>query len=210
MCIRDRNYCTICGKELGMLSSTCVRCGETNQMVCSVCAKLFQSEDERKRIQLLEIMEKSKYLTDREGFKVYLKAKKEELAERNKKYVCCGQPMLFCGKHEFQKGSMDFFTGSLGNIVAGSMEMAVFQFEVCGQYKFYDPRVVERRQGQTVVCACGREYPRYMLRCPECGAENEDVLGVNGGEEGAPERLIQCPECGHKHNFYDLACPECG
>ena len=40
--------------------------------------------------------------------------------------------------------------------------------------------------------------------------KNEDVLGVNGGEEGAPERLIQCPECGHKHNFYDLACPECG
>ena len=137
----------------------------------------FRAKMSESGFQLLEIMEKSKYLADREGFKVYLKAQKEELAERNKKYVCCGQPMLFCGKHEFQKGSMDFFTGSLGNIMAGSMEMAVFQCEVCGQYKFYDPRVVERRQGQTVVCACGREYPRYMLRCPECGAEERRCVG---------------------------------
>ena len=195
----EKSCCTVCGKELGFLTSSYVRCGETNQMVCSDCEKLIQGADGPQMLSILEMMLKSEYLADREQFEAYLEYMKQQVAEMSQKYKCCGRPMQFCGVQEFQQGSTDFFTGNLGNMLAGSMEMAIFRCTVCGQYKFYDPQYVSLLSGENKTCPqCGKKFPGHLCQCPDCGKGDE------------PERTIQCPECGHTHTFYDLVCPECG
>lgn len=195
----DKSYCTICGRELGFWDSDCIRCGETTQMLCSVCMKLIQDADHIKMLSLLEQMKKSEHLSEPEKFGAYLEFRRNQTAEMSQKYSCCGQPMGFVGVQEFQQGSMSFLTGNLGNMLAGSMQLAIFRCAVCGQYRFYDPQYVSLLAGANKTCPqCGKTYSGHLQSCPDCGSEAE------------PQRSITCPQCGHIHNFYDLTCPECG
>lgn len=161
----DQQHCVICGKELGLFSASCIRCGQTNQPVCTVCEKLIQGADDHKRLSLLEVMEKSPHLVEPEKFREYLEQEREMLARRGRNYTCCGQPMSYRGELEFQLGSTDFLTGSLGNLLSGSLELSVFVCEHCGRYKFYDPARVPG------------------TRAYQIAAESREN---HGGEESAP------------------------
>ena len=59
--------------------------------------------------------------------------------------ICCVQPMRPVSVSEFLLGRQCFFTGDWSNIIAGAMELAVFQCEQCGQGKFMNPKFIDPR-----------------------------------------------------------------
>ena len=67
--------CALCGKKLGMMGARGRSFGETVQILCAVCDKLFEDADESKRLKLMELMEKSEHLKDREKFVAHLTAR---------------------------------------------------------------------------------------------------------------------------------------
>ena len=58
---------------------------------------------------------------------------------------CCGQPMTPLGVSEYQLGRTGWIMGDLPNLLAGSMELALFRCERCGQIKFMDPKIMKDR-----------------------------------------------------------------
>ena len=135
----DQQHCVTCGKKLSFFNTGCVRYGWTNQLVCTDCENKFRKADDGERMELLVRMGESPYLNEPEKFRAWLERERGVQEYRDKTYTCCGQPMSYQGEREFQLGSTDFLTGSLGNLVSGSLELSVFVCERCGQYKFYDP-----------------------------------------------------------------------
>ena len=176
--------CALCGKKLGMMGARGRSFGETVQILCAVCDKLFEDADESKRLKLMERMEKSEHLKDREKFVAALTATRAKIAEWNAKYVCCGRPMRYCGRWEFQLGSYTFLTGDLGNLLAGSREMSVFFCEDCGQYKFYAPKYVEKDGTASADSSDGTasagEGPAQLEEPERCEPEKEEPRGWFG------------------------------
>ena len=47
------------------------------------------------------------------------------------------------GVSTFQLGEHTFFLGDLDNLLSGSLELALFRCNCCGQIKFFDPACVK-------------------------------------------------------------------
>ncbi|MCI8423225.1 MAG: hypothetical protein HFF50_06815 [Lawsonibacter sp.] len=56
---------------------------------------------------------------------------------------CCGQPMTALGKSEFQLGRESFLFSGWSHLLSGSIELALFRCEHCGQIKFMDPAFLQ-------------------------------------------------------------------
>ena len=72
MAEKNTQHCALCGKELGALSVTTIRCGLINQMVCSSCEKRYTGAVLEEKVRLLEEMERTGYLTRPEEFRSFL------------------------------------------------------------------------------------------------------------------------------------------
>lgn len=74
-----------------------------------------------------------------------LEQEEVEAEKLNKLMSCCGQPMTPLGVSEYQLGRTGWIMGDLPNLLAGSMELALFRCERCGQIKFMDPKIMKDR-----------------------------------------------------------------
>ncbi len=91
---------------------------------------------------------------------------------RNINCLRCGVEMEFFKREKIQLGEYSFFTGDLGNAVAGSLDTAMYRCPVCRKIEFFEPE--EERgsviQVPTLTCsACGKVYEMHLRECPHCG-----------------------------------------
>ena len=140
--------CAFCGKKLGLFNDSLV-CGNISQPVCQDCRKKYQ--DAPQALRCRDLVEKGSPV-EPELVRAFLEREQKELDEINaeqerlgKLMSCCGQPMTPVSVSEFQLGCQGFFTGDWPNIIAGAMELAVFQCERCGQVKFMNPKFIDPR-----------------------------------------------------------------
>lgn len=141
--------CAFCGKKLGLFHNDTLVCGNISQPVCQDCWKKYQ--DVPQVLRCRDLLEKGSPI-EPELLRKFLERERKELDEieaelerLGKLMRCCGQPMTPVGVSEFQLGRQGFFTGDLPNIIAGAMELAVFQCEQCGQVKFMNPKFIDPR-----------------------------------------------------------------
>lgn len=154
---KEKPRCVLCGQETEFFRRASLPLYNTNQIVCSDCRQRYDSASGPERAKLKEQMLNSPYLWDRERIDSLLKWKQEEeerrlskekmnvlkAARREQATTCCGQKMTVLGVSQFQLGEYDFMLGHWSNLNAGSMEMSVYQCEMCGQLKFFKPLPAE-------------------------------------------------------------------
>ena len=156
-----KRNCVLCGKEVGMMSQCFIQLCGTSQSLCGDCTERCRQATQEEKIFLWEKMARSPYLIkrdevlknlpkEREAWQQALdqeRQKQERDQERKQRLSrnvrCCDQPMTSLGVSTFQLGEHTFLAGDLGNLLAGSMDLALFRCEVCGQIKFFDPNFVK-------------------------------------------------------------------
>ena len=154
---KEKPRCVICGQETEFFRRASLPLYNTNQIVCSDCRQLYDSASAQERAKLKEQMLNSPYLWDRERIESLLKWRQEEeerrlakekmnvlkAARREQATMCCDQKMTALGIFQFQLGEHSFLLGDWAHVMAGSLEMAVYQCEICGQFKFFKPLPAE-------------------------------------------------------------------
>ena len=133
MAEKNTQHCALCGKELGALSVTTIRCGLINQMVCSSCEKRYTGAVLEEKVRLLEEMERTGYLTRPEEFRSFLEQFRARVEKLRNTCTCCGQPMQYRTIMRMEYGSLDWLAGEYRAI-----DVAVFCCGVCGQVRMYD------------------------------------------------------------------------
>lgn len=141
--------CAFCGKELKLLGKNTLVCGDISQTVCKECWKKYW--DAPQAVRCRDLLEKGRP-AEPERIRAFLEHETQELDEYQseldrlgKLMNCCGQPMTPMCVSEFQLGHQGWFGGNMAHIVAGTMELAVFQCEQCGQVKFMNPKFIDPR-----------------------------------------------------------------
>lgn len=135
--------CVFCGVELTLLGKNVLECGGVTQPVCKACRKEYAAMSQIERCR--ELLRTGRAV-EAEKVRAFFEEKERETAKQREKMAamqCCGQPMTYLGVSEFQLGCQGWFLGNLPNLVAGSMGLAVFQCERCGQVKFMNPKFLE-------------------------------------------------------------------
>lgn len=87
----------------------------------------------------------------------------------------CHVPMESLGGQKIQLGKTGWLLGDLPNLLAGAMDVDIFQCPRCGKLEFFSA-------GETNAQYGGGQETRRI--CPECGAEHD------------ADRAC-CPICGH-------------
>ena len=62
-----------------------------------------------------------------------------------------------------------------------------------------------------ICSACGQTSPKWLGKCPACGAWNtlvEDVIDTSPAEKKAPKRVSVVPSDAHTDAYHDLEMPE--
>ncbi len=88
----------------------------------------------------------------------------------------CQVPMKFLKKEKLQLGQTGWFLGDLPNLLAGSLETAIYTCPKCGKIELYQAQLAENYGGS--------ELPQIV--CPECGTKHDFDYG-------------KCPFCGHEY-----------
>ena len=150
--------CVLCGEVVPFLRRTSLTVYRTGQLACSKCQKKYDNAPEEEREALAQRALHSPHLENRDialKNQAFLleeaqqrRAKEAERQailqhrkERQKSVLqCCDQSMTALGVSTFQLGQESFFLGDLSNLLAGSMDLAVFRCGCCGQIKLFDPR----------------------------------------------------------------------
>lgn len=154
---KERPRCVICGQETEFFRRATLPVYNTNQIVCTDCHQRYDSATQQEKADLKERILNSPYLWDRERIENLLKWKQEveehrqakekmtvlKAAHREQATVCCGQKMTCLGTSQFQLREHSILLGDLSPMMAGSLQMSVYQCEMCGQMKFFKPLPVE-------------------------------------------------------------------
>lgn len=150
---KEKPRCVICGQETEFFRRATLPFYNTNQIVCIACRQRYDSASSAEKAKLKEKVLNSPYLWDRERIENLMKWKREEeerrlakeqmsvlkAARREQATVCCGQKMTSLGTSQFQLGEHSILLGDLSHLMAGSLQMSVYQCEMCGQIKFFKP-----------------------------------------------------------------------
>lgn len=51
----------------------------------------------------------------------------------------CGSHMEYKATDQIQLGKTGFFMGTLSNLLAGAMDVAIYECPVCGKIEFFNP-----------------------------------------------------------------------
>lgn len=89
----------------------------------------------------------------------------------------CGKDMEFLGEEQIQLGQVGFMLGHLSNLLAGSLEVEVWECFNCGKIEFYRQGSTERwdeegHMPQVVCSKCGKKHDLDDPKCPYCGLKN--------------------------------------
>ena len=136
--------CVFCGKELKRFEKVELACAGVAQLACKDCWNKYKDVP---KIGQYRAMLSAGWAAEPEKLRAILaELEQEEEAEKlNKLMSCCGQPMTPLGVSEYQLGRTGWIMGDLPNLLAGSMELALFRCERCGQIKFMDPKIMKDR-----------------------------------------------------------------
>jgi len=154
---KEKPRCVICGQETDFFRRATLPFYNTNQIVCSDCRQRYDSASSQEKARLKEQILNSPHLWERERIESLLKWKQEEeerrlsrekvsvlkAAHREQAIHCCGQKMTCLGTSQFQLGEHSILLGDLSHLLAGSLQMTVYQCEMCGQIKFFKPLAEE-------------------------------------------------------------------
>ena len=158
---KEKPRCVLCGQETGLFDRDSIRFYRTTQVVCSKCRDRYEKAEGPERDALDQRILSSYCLENREtvrrGYEAAQEQKRAEeearrererqLQERRERQravlTCCGQEMTSMGVYTFQLGEHTFLLGDLDNLLSGSLELALFRCERCGQIKFFDPACVK-------------------------------------------------------------------
>lgn len=156
-----KRHCVLCGEKIGVMSQCFVPLCGVSQSLCGDCAERYRQASEEEKIPLREKMVRSPYLLGRDEVLKNLpgeraswqrtleqeRERQEQERERKQRLSqnvrCCDRPMTSLGVSTFQLGEYTFLGGDLGNLLAGSMDLALFRCEVCGQIKFFAPEFLK-------------------------------------------------------------------
>ena len=132
----------------------------------------------------------------------------------------CDVPMDYQGPEQIQLGKTGFLTGTLSNLAAGALEVAVYCCPRCGKLEFFSREAPGDREngGGDDAAECGG-YPNGETNGDSPDADGASFYGAGGfpGEDGAfsvnpRSGLLQrtCPNCDTQHDFDYPRCPNCG
>ena len=137
--------CVFCGKELKRFEKVELACAGVAQLACKDCWNKYKDVP---KIGQYRAMLSAGWAAEPEKLRAILAEMEQEEVEAeklNKLMSCCGQPMTPLGVSEYQLGRTGWIMGDLPNLLAGSMELALFRCERCGQIKFMDPKIMKDR-----------------------------------------------------------------
>ena len=137
--------CVFCGKELKRFEKVELACAGVAQLACTDCWNKYKDVP---KIGQYRAMLSAGWAAEPEKLRAILAELEQEEVEAeklNKLMSCCGQPMTPLGVSEYQLGRTGWIMGDLPNLLAGSMELALFRCERCGQIKFMDPKIMKDR-----------------------------------------------------------------
>ena len=137
--------CVFCGKELKRFEKVELACAGVAQLACKDCWNKYKDVS---KIGQYRAMLSAGWAAEPEKLRAILAELEQEEVEAeklNKLMSCCGQPMTPLGVSEYQLGRTGWIMGDLPNLLAGSMELALFRCERCGQIKFMDPKIMKDR-----------------------------------------------------------------
>ena len=137
--------CVFCGKELKRFEKVELACAGVAQLACKDCWNKYKDVP---KIGQYRAMLSAGWAAEPEKLRAILAELEQEEIEAeklNKLMSCCGQPMTPLGVSEYQLGRTGWIMGDLPNLLAGSMELALFRCERCGQIKFMDPKIMKDR-----------------------------------------------------------------
>jgi hypothetical protein len=137
--------CVFCGKELKRFEKVELACAGVAQLACKDCWNKYKDVP---KIGQYRAMLSAGWAAEPEKLRAILAELEQEEVEAeklNKLMSCCGQPMTPLGVSEYQLGRTGWIMGDLPNLLAGSMELALFRCERCGQIKFMDPKIMKDR-----------------------------------------------------------------
>ena len=137
--------CVFCGKELKRFEKVELACAGVAQLACKDCWNKYKDVP---KIGQYRAMLSAGWAAEPEKLRAILAELEQEEVEAeklNQLMSCCGQPMTPLGVSEYQLGRTGWIMGDLPNLLAGSMELALFRCERCGQIKFMDPKIMKDR-----------------------------------------------------------------
>lgn len=158
---KEKPCCVLCGQETSIFGRCSINFYRTTQIVCSKCQDRYEKAEGPERDALDRRILTSRSLENRDvvrrGYEAAQEQKRAEeearreqerqLQERRERQravlTCCGQEMTSMGVSTFQLGEHTFLLGDLDNLLSGSLELALFRCERCGQIKFFDPASVK-------------------------------------------------------------------
>ena len=158
---KEKPRCVLCGQETGLFDRCSIHFYRTTQIICSKCQDRYEKAEGPERDALDQRILSSHCLENRDVVRRNYEADQEQkraeeearleqerqLQERRERQravlTCCGQEMTSMGVSTFQLGEHTFFLGDLDNLLSGSLELALFRCERCGQIKFFDPACVK-------------------------------------------------------------------
>ena len=158
---KEKPCCVLCRQEIGLFGRYGIVFYRTSQTVCHDCQARYQKSAGPERDALDQRILASPSLENRSTvLRNYEEDKAKELAEAEKRrdqdqmalerrerqravLHCCDREMTPLGNFTFQLGEHTFFLGDLDNLLSGSLELALFRCNCCGQIKFFDPSFVK-------------------------------------------------------------------
>jgi len=161
-----RRTCILCERDLFLLGKCVIDLHGTKQSLCGECKRVYEKCNLEEKFVLWEKMLRSSSLEDYETVRAgvaaargkweesqvkrqneqELIAKKRAMLESNA--CCCDMPMTLLGERQFQLGEYTLFGGDLNHLEAGSLTMAIYRCECCGQLKFFDPEILSKLSKQ--------------------------------------------------------------
>ena len=158
---KEKPRCVLCGQKTGLFDRCSIHFYRTTQIICSKCLDCYEKSEGPERDALDQRILSSRVLENRDVVRRNYEADQErkraeeearleqerqlqERRERQKSFLrCCDREMKPLGTFTFQLGEHTFFLGDLDNLLSGSLELALFRCECCGQVKFFDPSFVK-------------------------------------------------------------------
>ena len=152
-----RRTCILCEREMLPFGKYVIDLHGTKQSLCGECKRVYEKCNLEDKFVLWEKMLRSPALEDYETVRAGVAAAREnwektqakkqdeqELIAKRRALLeiaafCCDRPMTALGERQFQLGEHTFLLGDLSHLAAGSMTMAVYRCDCCGQLKFFDP-----------------------------------------------------------------------
>lgn len=90
----------------------------------------------------------------------------------------CGRDMEYVSREDMQLGRTSFIFGDWPNLLAGALNVEIWECPDCGKLDFYRGDADEEGEGQMVktTCpVCGAVHELDDPKCPRCGAKNPNI-----------------------------------